>query len=274
MLSSKDHLLKKHCFSLRKNKVFWDPARRSWEENSIKYRYKKRCRNRTPRKLGFDRFLIDLGPILGLQNRTKTLKKRCWNDIKIGSVFEDLLERDFFSPRSAKTRQRRRSPQKMESARAQWGGFRRGKKGVQIREPLRQDLGPRKLKTVRRRPGYNNPTRRPEKGGGWFHFLLLRTRLHLWIVIRSIYSYSQLVRLRHTEFIGDLIYPLPVLNVKIVEKQCMSRAMPRMYMLILLDCWQKHQMQEPTNNSNPLPQHLYFKHNILCTSYFSKIKMI
>ena len=41
------------------------------------------------------------------------------------------MEHHFFGPRGAKTRQRRRSPQKMESARAQWGGFRRGKTDVQ-----------------------------------------------------------------------------------------------------------------------------------------------
>ena len=54
------------------------------------------------------------------------------------------MERDFFGPRGAKTRQRRRSPQKMESARAQWGGLRRGKTGVRLPEPLSQELGPRR----------------------------------------------------------------------------------------------------------------------------------
>ena len=121
MLSSKGRLKKKPCFSLGKNTLFWDPGGRSWEQKSIKNRCKKRCGNRRPRKLDFYRFLVDLGGILALQNGAKTLQNRCWKGIKIWSVFEGLLERDFFGPRGAKTRQRRRSPQRMESARAYWG---------------------------------------------------------------------------------------------------------------------------------------------------------
>ena len=115
MLSSKDPFLKKHCFSLR------DPVGRTWEEKSIKSRCKKRCGNRKAWKLNFDPFLIDLGAILAFQNGAKTLKNRCWKGFKIWLVFEGLLERDFFGPRGPKTRQRRRSPQRMESARGYWG---------------------------------------------------------------------------------------------------------------------------------------------------------
>ncbi len=53
----------------------------------------------------------------------------------------------------------------MESARAQWGGFRRGKKGVQIREPLRQELGPRRW-AKEMKTWMLDLTRRPEMGGG------------------------------------------------------------------------------------------------------------
>ena len=113
-------LKKKLHFSFRKNSLFWDPGARSWEEKSMKNRCENRCGNRKPWKLDFDRFLIDLGAILALQNGAKTLKNRCWKGIKIWSVFKGLLERDFFGPRAAKRRQRRRSPQKMESARAYW----------------------------------------------------------------------------------------------------------------------------------------------------------
>ena len=68
-----------------------------------------------------DRFLIDFGIQVGTQNRPKRDKNRGRNGIKIWSFFEGLLERDFFGPRGAKTRQRRRSPQKMESSRGYWG---------------------------------------------------------------------------------------------------------------------------------------------------------
>ena len=70
-----------------KNKVFWDPVSRSWEQNSIKNRCSKQCGNRKARKLNFDQFLFDLGTILALQNGAKTLKNRCWNGIKIWSIF-------------------------------------------------------------------------------------------------------------------------------------------------------------------------------------------
>ena len=73
---------KKTLFFRRKNLLFGYPVGRSWEQKSIKNRCKKRCGNSKALKFNFDRFLIDLGAILALQNRAKTLKNRCWNGIK------------------------------------------------------------------------------------------------------------------------------------------------------------------------------------------------
>ena len=55
------------------------------------------------------------------------------------------MEHDFFGLRGAKTRKRRRSPQKMESARAQWGGLRRGKKDVQAPRTFESRTGSEKI---------------------------------------------------------------------------------------------------------------------------------
>ena len=44
----------------------------------------------------FDRFSIDFGRQVGTQNRPKREKNRCQNGSKIQSLFEGLLERDFF----------------------------------------------------------------------------------------------------------------------------------------------------------------------------------
>ena len=73
----------KTLFFLRKNTLFSHQGSPSWKQKSIKNRCKKRCGKRRASKFNFDRFLIDLGAILGVQNGAKTLKNRCRKGIKI-----------------------------------------------------------------------------------------------------------------------------------------------------------------------------------------------
>ena len=70
----------------------------------------------------FDGFGSHLGPPKRSQDAQKSMLKLHQNLIS----FEGLLERDFFDPRGAKTRQRRRSPHKIESPGAQWGRIKEG----------------------------------------------------------------------------------------------------------------------------------------------------
>ena len=100
---------------------------RSWEQKSIKNRYRKRYGNRKARKLDFDRFLIDLGAILA----SKTEPRRSKIDVEIASKFDQFLKASWntiFSaqepPRGASAANRRSGGSRPE---ATGGGFRRGK---------------------------------------------------------------------------------------------------------------------------------------------------
>ena len=93
----------------------------------MKNRCKKQCGNRKARKLDFDRFLIDLGDILDLQDGAKTFKI----DVEMASKFHEFLEASWNTLFSTKKRWESRHP----PASPFWwsrpgptgGGFRRGK---------------------------------------------------------------------------------------------------------------------------------------------------
>ena len=132
-------------FSDRKNLLFGDPVGRSWEQKSIKNRYKNDAETE---RLG-NSISIDFKSIWEPSWASKTEPRRSKIDVERATKFDEFLKASWNTIFSAQEAPRRASA---ADRRRRWsrpgptgGGFRRGESWTfRLQEALSQELGQRR----------------------------------------------------------------------------------------------------------------------------------